>query len=219
MEFVSVSEVTSYAYCPRYCYFIQRYGESYGRGMALKEIYLSIRKGLDAEWAKARFLSLGGDEGIFSSAIEDFRFNGSLNELVPVDWEVSLTNEKFRLKGVVDEIVTKNEMLYPLSISYKAPERGVWFKDRVKITCFCILLEEKLKDKVKRGFVYYCRDGRLRDVEISRKDRMTVLRMIERVIRLRKNFIPERKESGKCKFCSFRENCLTMKTSFASKFL
>ncbi|MBO8181646.1 MAG: hypothetical protein H0Z28_02495 [Archaeoglobus sp.] len=217
--YANISEVTSYAYCPRLCYFRQRFGEGLGVLSAAKEIYLSLRKGLDIEWAKNRFLSLGGDEEVFERAHAEFNFL-KIPKLKPIEWEVSLLSRKYRLKGVVDEIVYDSG-IRPLAISLKAPKEGVWFKDAIKVASQLILLNESnfAEEKIKNGFVYHCFDGVLREVEVDRKLRFHVMKLVERVLRLKRGFVPERIEGKKCSNCTYLENCRATSSTFASKFL
>ena len=215
--YANVSEIVSYAYCPRLCYFRQRFGEKPGLLNAAKEIYLSLRKRLDTEWAKNRFVSLGGEKEIFERAHKEFTFKNL--ELRPIEWELSLYSKKYRLRGVIDEIVYDSEVT-PLAISLKAPKNGVWFKDAIKIASQAILLNESdFNTKAKSGYVYYCFDGVLREVEINRRLKFHVMRLIERVLRLRRGFIPERIDGKKCCKCTYLEDCKATKSTFASKFL
>jgi CRISPR-associated exonuclease Cas4 len=201
-----------------------RFTESPGINSAIKEIFLSLRKGFDVEWAKNRFIEKGGEEKVFHSAFKKFRMNDELYKLAPFEWEVPLSSKKFRLSGVVDELSIIDSEIVPLAISSSSPKEGVWFKDLIKISCYSLLLSEN-KEKFEnfrfknRGFVYYAINGRLVGVSIGRLERINVIRIIERVTRLRKGFVPERKESGRCRICSFRESCDSVKSTFASRFL
>ena len=224
--YASVSEVASYAYCPRLCYFRQKFGEKPGKLNAAKEIYLSLRKGLDLEWARNRFLSFGGDAEIFddvkaklSSGVLDLVAN-----LKPIDWEISLYSKKYRLKGVIDEIVYDSG-LKPIVISLRAPKEGVWFRDSIKIASQVMLLNDSdfareiAKGEIRSGFVCYCLDRVLKKVEVNRKLKFHVIKLVERVLRLRKGFIPERIVGKRCLNCAYRDSCDSTKSTFASRFL
>jgi len=225
-KFATISELTSYVYCPRLCYFRQRYGEKPSILNAAKEIYLSLRKGLDVDWARNRFLSTGGDEEIFDVAKRAFSgLISDLEDYKPMDWEVTLSSEKYRLRGVIDEIVLKNSEIRPLAISLRAPTDGVWFKDAIKVVSQIMLMNEGGKlvnlsgGKIDGGLVYYCFDGEIREVKLDKRMKFHVIKLVERVLRLKKGFIPERIEKRKCKNCGYKENCQTTTSTFASKFL
>jgi len=55
------------------------------------------------------------------------------------------------------------------------------------------------------GFVYHCFDGELRVIEIGRREKYYVLKLVERVLRLKKVFVPERTKNIKiCAKCDYR---------------
>jgi len=211
--FVTVGEISSYVVCPRLCYFRMIDKVKPNDLHAVKEIYLSMRKGFDERWALERYSQMFDDLEVFERSLKNFVFDSSLEMLRPLDWEVRLVSEKIRLKGILDEIVEFKGSRYPLILSLRSPEEGVWFKDRIKLTAFCMLLE------LDSGFVYHCFDGNLKRVDVTRRDRYHVLKLIERVIRLKKGFLPERKEKRLCLKCEYREACASRPSTFASKFL
>jgi hypothetical protein len=71
------------------------------------------------------------------------------------------------LKGTLDEIALYRSEIVPIAVSLSAPDKGVWFKDAVKIACYSMLISDN-KEFIEnsfggefnnRGFVYYCLDG------------------------------------------------------------
>ncbi len=211
--FATVGEITSYVVCPRLCYFRMMDKVKPNELHAVKEIYLSLRKGFDEEWAFERYKQAFGEEEKFKRALESFKLSPSLNQLRPLDWEIRLVSERMRLRGILDELVSFNGRSLPLVLSLKSPEEGVWFKDRIKLTAFCMLLN------VNAGFVYHCFDGELRNVKVGRRDKYYVLKLVERVIRLKKGFLPEGREGKFCERCEYRDACRSEPSTFASKFL
>ena len=215
-----MSDISTYAFCPRLLYFRLKFGEdNVTETHAAKEIYLSKRKGFDNEWAFERFKQLYGESGIeiFNKVSENFKYNLILDEFQPIEWEIKLKSSKLRLKGILDEIVLFRDKKLPLILALREPEKGkgrkVWFKDLVKVAAFCMLLE------VNEGLVYYCFDGELKRVEVTRREKYQVLRLIERVLKVKKGFVPERRESGRCNKCRYLEVCNSKPSTFASKFL
>jgi CRISPR-associated exonuclease Cas4 len=222
-SFARVSDLTSYIYCPRLCYYRLKSDEPINEMHAAREIYLSRRKGMDDEWAFERLANLYKEhvditdiKDIFLDALKKFRYNPVLDELDVIEWEIALESEKLRLKGSLDEIVAFKGERYPLVLSLKAPEKDVWFRDRIRITAFCMLLSDI---KQNAGFVYHCFDGELRKIDIGRRERYHVLKLVERVLRLKKGFIPEKVDDAKCKRCIYSETCKNEPSTFASRFL
>jgi len=216
--FANVSEIASYVICPRLCYFRLRDKPKPMEINAVKEIYLSLRKGFDLSWAEKRFEELYGEIETFKKALSDFKEIDDLGFLKPLDWELKLTSEKYRLKGILDELVEFKGKAHPLVLSLRSPKDDVWFKDKIRISAFCMLLGEKGLD-CNSGFVYYCYSGDVKRVEVSRRDRYYVLKLVERVLRLKKGFLPEKPKRAKCDDCVYKEVCDSKPSTFASRFL
>ncbi len=184
---------------------------------AFRELYFSVRSGKKdwKNWAKSKFLTLYGEENedVFNSALSSFTYSGELSKLRSLELDVDLRREDLKLSGRLDEIVFDGERR-ALILSSRAPEEGVWYSDRIKLAAFSILTS------FKGGYVYYCKSGKLRKVEITQKDKRTVLRCMERVEKLRRGFLPEKKEQGKkCEGCIYRDVCESEGETFASRFL
>ncbi len=214
---VRVSDITSLIFCQRYCYFNLSFPEetTASKFQAMKEMYYSYRN--DAQnwekWAKNRFLAIYGKESeeIFNSALKEFKISKEVDEIESVETEVEVYKEELNLTGILDELVEGNK---PLILGYKAPESGIWYRDRVKLTAFCMILDKK------DGFVYYCKSGKLKGYEVTPKDRKVVIKAIDRVNKLKKGFLPEKTDKkNKCKNCKYKEICDVKDETFASKFL
>ncbi len=214
---INVSDLTSYLTCPRLCYFRMRFGTKLNEMNAVREIYLSLRKGYDLEWAENRFLELGGDEEVFDKAKGNFKFLKEIEILKPVDWEIKLESERYRFRGILDELVEFQSKPHPLVLSLKSPKKDVKFKDRIKISAFCMLLKENGVE-CNRGFVYYCYDGVVRRVDVGRRERYYVLKLVEKVERIKKGFMPEKGKNVRCEFCEYRDVCQSKPSTFQEKF-
>ncbi len=216
--FANVGEISSFVICPRLCYFRMRDRIKPNELHAVRELYLSRRKGFDEGWAFERFTQMFGNSEVFGKAKEKFVFDSSLQLLKPIDWEVRLACERIKLKGILDELVEFRDRKYPLVLSLRSPTEGVWFKDRIRVTAFCMLLKSRGLE-CDRGFVYHCFDGNVRSVEVGRREKYYVLKLVERVLMLKKGFFPEKRESKACEKCEYREVCDSKPSTFASKFL
>lgn len=211
---IRLSQITSYLTCPRLCYYRTHFGEhSFTESMAAREIYLSLRQGFDEEWARRRCETLyeNYNNEIFDSALKKFVYADHGFKTVEVD--AVAKNEKLGIVVSIDEVLKVDSDKLPLFVALNPPERGVWFKDMVKAGAAGIVAG------FRRCFIYYAYAGELRDVEITHSVKRRVLKLVERVKLIRKGFLPERRESGYCNYCSFREECESKPETFASKFL
>ena len=211
---IKLSHLTSYVTCPRLCYFRIHAGEeSFTEFNAAREIYLSLRQGFDLEWAKmrARALHEAFDESIFDSAAGKFVYPRINCKSVEVD--AVLKSEKLDLLVSVEEIVECNGERIPLFLSLTPPEKGVWMKDMIKAGAAA------LAGNYSNALIYYAYTGDIRIVEATFNLKRRVIKLIERVKFVKRGFLPERRESGYCDYCSFREECESRAETFASKFL
>jgi CRISPR-associated exonuclease Cas4 len=211
---IKLSHLTSYITCPRLCYYRLHYGESsFTEFAAIREIYLSYRQGFDFDWARKRAESLydtfNGE--IFENAAKNFIAPGFDFKSLEID--VLLKSEKLNLLVSVEEIVEKRGEKVPLFLNLVPPEKGVWLKDTIKAGA------ASLAAGFSKALIYYAYTGDIREVEVTFGVKRKVIKLVERVKLVQKGFLPERRESGYCNNCSFREECNRKPETFASKFL
>ncbi len=211
---LNLSHLTSYLTCPRLCYYRLRDREKgFTESQAAREIYISLRRGFDIAWAEERAKTLHDfDEEVFRTAASKLVFSDLLNDFKPVDWDIVVRSERFGLSFVIDEIV-EFDSRYPLFVSLKAPQSGVWFRDAIKVAAACMVCG------FDAGLVYYAYSGELRRCELSFGLKRSFLKLLERVRMVANGFLPERKRSAYCESCRYREVCDAQPETFASKFL
>ncbi len=97
------------------------------------------------------------------------------------------------------------------------PANGVWGGDRLQLTAYSILIEEKYNALVRNGFVEYARYGQVRQVVIKRHDRRKVLQVREKIKKIQDGLMPEKPADAPCEYCGFTEMC-EVKPTLASRF-
>ena len=211
---IKLSYITSYLTCPRLCYYRIHFGEtSFTEMTAAREIYFSLRQGFDLEWARKRAESLHDsfDFETFNRVAEKFVYVDHGYKSVEID--ALIKSDALNLLVSVDEVVEVGDNELPLFLSLNPPEKGVWMKDLIKAGA------ASLAGGFREAMFYYAYTGELRRAEVTFGVRKRVLKLMERVKLLQKGFLPERRESGYCNYCSFREDCESKPETFASKFL
>ena len=208
---MKIADITSYITCPRLAYFRIHFGEDNPNEYhAAREIFLSMRKGLGYEWAYERFISLyPNSEEIFRSAASKFRYSEELERIEPLEWEVFFKSEKIGLKGVVDEITRNGEFIV---LMVRKSKEEFTFKERMRLAAVSLI------SQMESGYAYYAFDGVLKKYVAGRRDRYNVLRIVEKLKRIEKGFLPERKENERCKSCEYRDSCETRPSTFLSRF-
>lgn len=139
-----------------------------------------------------------------------------LGEIIHDD--LILCSTKFGITGSPDRMVKINENFYPSIIKTgKIPDNGVWHADRIQLTAYSILVEEKYNSIVENGSIEYARQGIVRPVVIKRHERRKVLQIRERIKKIHEGFMPERPGDAPCNICGYTGIC-DVKSTLASKF-
>ncbi len=140
---------------------------------------------------------------------------GSLDLLLPCEVEVDLYSEKLGLSGRLDRLAHGG--VPSIIRTGRAPEEGVWKKDRIMLSGYALLLGEKEKRHIPLGMVEYARQGLIRRVEIHGTDRARALRIRDRIRLIKEGRLPDRPDEAPCRRCQAEEICQT-RHSLASKF-
>lgn len=132
--------------------------------------------------------------------------------------EPLLQSEKLGLSGSPDRLIKINGELVPSIIKTgNMPQNGVWSSDRLALTAYAVLVEEKYNSSVEKGFVEYARWGKVREAVIKRHERRKVLQIRDRIKKIYDGFMPEKPRDAPCEYCGFTEIC-DVKSTLASRF-
>jgi len=130
----------------------------------------------------------------------------------------TLQSGKFGLTGSPDRLIRTNDELMPSIIKTgNMPLNGVWRGDRLQLTAYAVLAEEKYDIPVRRGFVEYARLGVVREAAIRRHERRNVLQILEKIKKIQNGIMPEKPKDAPCEYCGFTEIC-DVKSTLASRF-
>ena len=141
-----------------------------------------------------------------------------LARITPCAVEYAIYSDALGLAGSPDKLVRVGDRVLPYMIrTGEAPENGVWKPDRLQITAYAMLVEERFEQVVEYGFVEYARFFEMREVVIKSRDRRRVLELRNRVRMIKGGRMPDRAQDAPCELCAFEEDCVA-KRSLASKF-
>jgi CRISPR-associated exonuclease Cas4 len=235
---IRVSDITTFNKCPRKCYFINHghdlfssVSQGFLEGLILKELALRYEYAFDSD-----------DKQIFLnnelSTVDDATIAKSVTDVQPLIGTISsnlslntdfysnefiqdepiLRSDKFGISGSPDRMLKKNEIMFPSIIKTgNMPDNGIWNSERLALTAYSILVEEKYNSIVEKGFVEYARWGKVRQCVIKRHERRQVLRIRDKIKKIHDGFMPERPEDAPCKYCNFVGIC-DVKSTLASRF-
>ncbi|MGP8321269.1 MAG: CRISPR-associated protein Cas4 [Methanosarcinaceae archaeon] len=156
-----------------------------------------------------------------ASAILKHGKNEFITCIDPLKIDPILYSGRMGLAGMPAKLVCHGGKIIPSIIKTgKYPENGVWNNDRLHVAALAMLVEEEYEKTVEYGFVEYARHGIVRKVLVRANDRRQVLKIKNRVWKIKDGTMPDKKESELCKYCNFSEMCSNCRktVSLASKF-
>lgn len=130
----------------------------------------------------------------------------------------SLQSGKFGMTGSPDRLIrTEDELMPSIIKTGNMPQNGIWQGDRLQLTAYAVLVEEKYDIPVRRGFVEYARWGIVREAAIRRHERRNVLQILEKIKKIQNGIMPEKPKDAPCEYCGFTGIC-DVKSTLASRF-
>ncbi|OPY55199.1 MAG: hypothetical protein A4E49_00500 [Methanosaeta sp. PtaU1.Bin112] len=235
---VRIHDIGLYLRCPRLIFFenirnINASRKMKARSLLLRSLMLSISQKDDLEGQLRESLSrlreelplvyeIGQDE-LEAACLEMEGEIGAiarglarhLDLLLPCQAEVDLFSDRLGLSGRLDRLAPGG--MPSLIRTGKAPQDGIWKRDRLMLAGYALLLGEKHGTHINQGLVEYPRQGLVRAVEIHGVDRARVLRLRDRIKQIKEGQLPDRPEDAPCQECEAREICET-RHSLASRF-
>ena len=186
----------------------------------LPVVYRAELAGVDC--SMIRDAAEGIDTGAIGARIADVIRKTGRDELLaritPCAVEYTIYSDALGIAGAPDKLVRVGDRVLPYMIrTGDKPENGVWKPDRLQITAYAMLVEERFGQVVEYGFVEYARFFEIREVVIRSRDRRRVLELRNRIRMIKGGRMPDRAQGSPCEFCAFEEDCVA-KRSLASKF-
>lgn len=184
-DFVFLSALNQYDYCPRRCYYI-----------FVESIFVENEHTVEGTLLHSR-----ADSGETSTR------DGTLQ------WRsVYLYTHRLGLSGKADVIEEKGGEIYP--IEHKKGKRGQWTNDALQLCAQALCLEEMTGRNVEKGYLYYATTGRRQEVVFTAELRQQTLATIAAVRHLiESGDRPPNPYTPRCKGCSLSDICLPKETA------
>jgi CRISPR-associated exonuclease Cas4 len=184
-DFVFLSALNQYDYCPRRCYYL-----------FVENTFLDNEHTVEGSLQHTR-----ADSGEVSSREGTLQLRS-----------VYLYARQLGICGKADVIEEKKGELYP--VEHKKGRRGEWRNDALQLCAQALCLEEMNGKPVTRGYIYYAATGRRQEVEFSPELRQQTLDTIAAVRRLiESGERPPNPYTPRCKGCSLYDLCLPKETA------
>ncbi len=185
------TELLEYNFCPRFIYFMnvlkipqyeeRRYKVQRGR----KEHEKRLARNKDYLWKKLGTVARQSD--------------------------VHLESEKYHLRGIVDEVITLQDgSMAPVDFKFAKTEH-TYRSHCIQLYAYCLLTEDAFKKPVKKGYIYYIREGNRREeIPFSTQAKKLVVDAIEDILEIiHKEKLPKAtKLRSRCADCTYKNICV-----------
>lgn len=184
-EFIFLSALNQYDYCPRRCYYI-----------FVENVFTDNEHTVEGSLLHHRV-----DSGESSTR------EGTLQSR-----SVYLYAKQLGVCGKADVIEERAGELYP--VEHKKGRRGDWLNDALQLCAQALCLEEMLGRQVTRGYIYYAATGRRQEVLFTTELRQQTLATIVAVRQLiESGERPPNPYMPRCRGCSLSDICLPRETA------
>jgi CRISPR-associated exonuclease Cas4 len=130
---------------------------------------------------------------------------------------VYLWSDRLRVAGFADVIEERGEELTP--VEYKRGRMGRWLNDHVQLCAQAICLEERTRQPVQRGEIFYWRSRRRVTVDITPELKARTEASVARAFALLEagQMPPPLDQRAKCRDCSLEGICLPREVQLLAK--
>ena len=189
---ITPSEVMEYLYCPRFTYFLN---------------ILKIPQHEDKRYKVQK-----------GRIVHENRLKQNkdyLRKKIPMlkkDMNVYMSSENLHVRGIVDEIAyLQDETLAPIDYKYTPYRKYVFKTHKIQTALYAMLISETYKMEVKRGYIFYIRDGsKMNEVLITSSLCNEAVKIVDEIINIIKDEkIPNKtKTKVRCFDCCYKNICI-----------
>jgi len=189
-DWIQVSDITQFFYCPRKVYF---------------------RRVLGINVASRAKMELGRQEHEKEHERAEHRkdvYGIDRNDIERVSHDVMIESSKLGLYGRIDSVVfLKSGEVVPVEVKYTRTPR-VSRNWRKQIVAYALLLEDVHHTHVRRGIFYFQAQKRSTWVDITHEDKEALKGDIERIRQMMQSEkMPIAKKGKQCRYCEMERFC------------
>ena len=124
---------------------------------------------------------------------------------------VWLFSKKYYLSGIIDEIVTlEDDSLAPLDFKFTKFKGYNYRTHRKQMLCYCLLIDENYDKDVKKGYIYYIRDGYTqKKINYSQSKKEKIIQVVNNILNIiKEEKLPKKTTYEKrCRDCTYKNIC------------
>lgn len=182
MDYISISSLNHYDYCPKRAWYIFVAGEFLENPHTVEGALLHERSDSSERTVRGDLIQTR---------------------------TVYLYSQQYGLTGIADVVEEKSGEIYP--VEHKKGRRGDWKNDQLQLCAQALCLEEMLHlaESVPRGFLYYAATGQRKEIPFTKELRTYTLNTIAAVRKLLETQErPDIRYGPRCRGCSLYPICL-----------
>jgi len=190
--YITVSDVIEYLFCPRFIYFmycldIKQQEDKRYKVLKGRKVH-EMREKLNRDYIRKKLNCARKESSVY------------------------LASKKYRVKGIVDEVLFLDDgTASPFDYKF-AEDKGKLFKTyKYQSLIYGLLIKENYNVDVKKGFVCYTRSNNLvREITFSEKDFTEAVKTINEILDIiQKGFYSKKTKSlMRCVDCTYRNICV-----------
>lgn len=180
MDYVPISALQHYTYCPRQCYLIY-----------LEDIY------------EENIYTLEGSS-IHEKVHEEI---SQKRKQLRIETSLPIWSSKLRIRGQADLVEFKEDDIRP--VEYKRGKKKSRRADEIQLCAQALCLEEMFKTHIEEGDIYHHSSHQRRQVKLGTKLRSKVKETIKAVQELLEGqIVPPPATDDRCYRCSLKHSCM-----------
>jgi CRISPR-associated exonuclease Cas4 len=207
---LSISSVITTAQCPIWFYLEKnsKKKESWRYAVA-KQISYHLGSCLDEDeiWDEVCLIQKDMEDSrkdFLTESVRICRNNPTWRNYRESDLKVQST--RYRVHGVIDKLFD-DEPSFSITRPTLAPSKGIYTADRIRITGYCICLEEMCGKPVESGSIEYIPSGIERVCMVQPIDKRRFLRALFEARRIQQGEIPRKPLNPPCRYCPHNDCC------------
>jgi len=190
--FLTPSEVVEYLYCPRFTYFmnclnIPQHEEQRHKVMLGRDLH-DKKKMINRGYLRKKV------------------------ECLKKDIDVYMVSKKYRLKGIVDEVLfLKDGTLAPFDYKFAEYKEYVYRTHRIQSILYGLMIQDWYDAEVNKGFVCYSRSNyKVKKIIFRKNDFYAGEKIIEEILKIiQLGYYPKKTTySVRCIDCCYRNICV-----------
>lgn len=189
--FITPSDMIEFLYCKRFIYYM--------KGLSIpqfEENRYKVQKGREVHERKE---------------IQNKQYLRKKLGVVDKKIDVDLYSKKFKIKGIVDEVVTLEDgTMAALDYKFAKYDEVIYKTYRTQMLLYSLMIKEMYSCEVNKSFLVYTRSSNLvKEIEIDEKSLDCLKKDISEYFKVLKGYFPKATNSkSRCIDCCYKNICI-----------